>query len=107
MNGGAICPHSTHQEGYDVDGNDVAPNGWYDARDAATANKILDMLREPYHGTRIKKVYVTYNKPGATNLLNCEGGNTDSDHSAFYNAIQNQMVPALGGGTRSATSVIR
>jgi hypothetical protein len=107
MNGGAICPHSTHQEGYDVDGNDVAPNGWYDARDAATANKILDMLREPNHGTRIKKVYVTYNKPGATNLLNCEGGNTDSDHSAFYNAIQNQMVPAPGGGTRSATSVIR
>jgi Tol biopolymer transport system component len=106
MNGGAICPHRTHQKGYDVDGDAVGPNAWYDARNAATANNILDMLRHPIYGTRIDKVFVTYNRPGGT-LLRCENGNTDSNHSAFYTAIQNETVPAPGGGTRSATSVIR
>jgi Tol biopolymer transport system component len=106
MNGGAICPHSTHQNGYDVDGDAVGPNAWYDARNAATANNILDMLRHPIYDTRINKVFVTYNRPGGT-LLRCENGNTDTNHSAFYTAIQNETVPAPGGGTRSATSVIR
>jgi len=109
MNGGAICPHMGHQGGFDVDGKSIDPN-WYGARNAATANRLLDMLRDPNYGTRIRVVWVTFNPPNTAqaNWRTCEGGAGDnSAHGDFWNAIQNVRVPAPGGGTRLATNVIR
>jgi hypothetical protein len=102
MNGGPFPPHGSHQEGTDVD---VTTRG-YDARDAAVAGKMLKLLRKPTHGTSIQSIFVTFNAP-RTPPLRCEGGEQDTDHSAFWRAIQRKTVPAGGGGTRLATAVIR
>lgn len=56
MNGGAFLPHATHREGLEAD-------GWfegYDARDAATAQRLLGYLNDPDYGSRIHSVFVSF-----------------------------------------------
>ena len=106
MNGGSFRPtHTSHQEGDIGDGD--AP--WYDARNAATADNFLEMLRHPVYGPRISRVLVTFNRPGTPRRLrmDCENNRRDTDHGEFYRQIRGERVPAPGGGTRLATDVIR
>ncbi len=52
-------------------------DGWFDgynARNGATADKMIDYLNDPDYGSHIKTVYVTFSK---------SGGNT-----SFWNAIK-------------------
>jgi len=107
MNGGHFPPHRTHREGIDVDGD---YNG-YDARDAAVAQDLIDMLRYPVHGTSIQTIYVTYNRRPTDPTQLCERrgrqpARHDADHSAFFRAIRGVEVPAAGGGMRLANAVI-
>lgn len=84
MNGGQFAPHQTHRDGTHVD-------GWfngYNARNAATAQTMINLLNDPTHGSNIQTVYVTFQQV-----------NTD----AFWNAIQNVV---LNDG-RMARDVIR
>jgi hypothetical protein len=60
MNGGNFPPHKSHRDGIDVD---VKIPG-YAARDAAVAHTLLGHLNDPQNGSRIRQVFVTYNKPG-------------------------------------------
>lgn len=84
MNGGAFLPHTTHLEGLEAD-------GWfegYDARDAATAQRLLGYLNDPAFGSRIRSVFVSF----------------DSARQArFWDAIR-ETVLADG---RQASNVIR
>jgi len=98
MNGGNFPPHDSHRTGNDIDGT----FGGYAARDAATAQTIIGHLNDNTYGSRIERVLVTFNAPGTTPLA-CEGGVRDTDHRAFWNAIQGVT---LNDG-RSATNVIR
>ena len=62
--------HETHENGRHLD-------GWFDgynARNGATADKMIDYLNDPDYGSHIKTVYVTFSK---------SGGNT-----SFWNAIK-------------------
>jgi hypothetical protein len=102
MNGGPFPPHNSHREGTDVDGDYAG----YDARTAAVATQMLSLLRNPTHGRSIRSIFVSFNATGDP-PLKCEGGAQDTDHSAFWDAIRGETVPAPGGGTRLATSVIR
>jgi hypothetical protein len=102
MNGGPFPPHKDHRGGTDVDGDYRG----YDARTATVAKQMLSLLRNPTHGRSIQSIFVTFNAPGKPRLR-CEGGARDTDHSAFLKAIRGKSVPARGGGTRLATSVIR
>jgi hypothetical protein len=104
MNGAHFPPHITHANGNQVD----AKFPGYAARDATVANRIIEILKDPTYGTKVRTVYVTFNAPGGR-LLSCEDPQQtrDTNHSAFYNAIQNKTVPAPGGGTRNVTDVIR
>jgi hypothetical protein len=102
MNGGPFPPHKGHRGGTDVDGDYRG----YDARTATVAKQMLSLLRNRTHGRSIQSIFVTFNAPGKP-PLRCEGGARDTDHSAFLKAIQGKSVPARGGGTRLATSVIR
>ena len=59
MNGGSFAPdHVTHRNGTDVD-------GWFDgynARNAVTAQTMIDLLNDDAHGSDIGTVYVTYQR---------------------------------------------
>jgi hypothetical protein len=84
MNGGAFAPHATHQEGLEVD-------GWfegYDARDAATAERLLGYLNDRDYGSRIQAVFVTFDR---------------TRQAAFWDAIS---TATLADG-RQAADVIR
>ncbi|MEB0023274.1 carboxypeptidase regulatory-like domain-containing protein, partial [Actimicrobium sp. CCI2.3] len=84
MHGGAMAPHASHRTGQDAD-------GWfpgYNARDAATAAKMVDILNTPGVRLNAKIAYVTYT---------AKAGN------AFYDAIKGVT---LADG-RPAASVIR
>lgn len=84
MNGGTFPPHGTHNDGTSVD-------GWfngYNARDAATAQTMINLLNDPTYGSRIQTVGVTFQQV-----------NTNS----FWNAIKNVT---LNDGRR-ARDVIR
>lgn len=71
INAGSFKPdHETHENGRHLD-------GWFDgynARNGATADKMIDYLNDPDYGSHIKTVYVTFSK---------SGGNT-----SFWNAIK-------------------
>jgi hypothetical protein len=61
MNGGRLDPpHQSHRNGVDVDV--VIPG--YAPRNAAVADALLDHLNDPHNGSRIQRVFVTYDKPG-------------------------------------------
>ncbi len=85
MNGGSFLPdHTSHKAGNNVD-------GWfngYNARDAATAQTMINLLNDPTFGSRIQTVGVTFQQV-----------NTDT----FWTAIQNVT---LNDG-RLARNVIR
>ena len=61
MNGGSFPPHTSHNKGRGVD-------GWYDgynARDAKTAARMIELLNKEGVGSKLKLVYVTHEaKPG-------------------------------------------
>jgi len=84
MNGGKFAPHSSHKDGHDVD-------GWYDgynARDAAAATKMIELLNTTGVGNKVKIVYVTH---------------TAAPGNAFYDTYKDVT---LADG-RAAKSVIR
>jgi hypothetical protein len=108
MNGGPFPPHKTHQTGNDVDAKYA--NGTYPVRNAATADRMINYLKDSRYGSRIQKVFVTFNAPDTpeSKWRTCEGNKPDnSAHGAFWKEIRNVKVPAPGGGTRLATDVIR
>jgi len=56
MNGGLFSPHSSHRDGVDVD-------GWFDgynARNAATAQQLINYLNDPDYGSNIEMVYISF-----------------------------------------------
>jgi len=58
MNGGSFPPHSSHRTGIDAD-------GWftgYNERNAAIAATIINYLNDPNYGSRIRLVFVTYDR---------------------------------------------
>jgi len=85
MNAGSFAPdHSSHTRGTDAD-------GWfagYNARDAATAASMIQLLNTDRVGKRVRIVYVTY---------------VEKDGEAFYDGIKNVT---LSDG-RPARAVIR
>jgi hypothetical protein len=84
MNGGPFPRHRTHQTGNDVDGFFTG----YRDRDAAVAEQMLAYLNDPEYGSRIHRVFVTFQR-------------VDSD--SFWTAIRDVT---LDDG-RSAREVIR
>ena len=85
MNAGSFAPdHQGHGNGQEVD-------GWfagYNSRNAATATTMIDLLNDASYGSRIRTVYVTFQRTST---------------NAFWNAIQNVT---LADG-RAAKDVIR
>ena len=74
MNGGHFPPHGSHQTGNDVE-------GWfpgYNARNNATAATILSHLNDTTYGSRIDRVFVTFERVA-----------TDP----FWAVIQNMTLP--------------
>ncbi|WP_046867211.1 penicillin-insensitive murein endopeptidase [Microvirga massiliensis] len=55
MNGGRFAPHASHDDGTHVD----AWSTGYDARDAATAARMIDLLNDDTYGSSIGTVFVT------------------------------------------------
>jgi hypothetical protein len=98
MNGGRFSPHATHKTGNDIDGKFTG----YAARNQSVAQTIIGQLNDDTYGSRIEKVFVTFNAPGAQRR-DCENGQQDTNHSGFWQAIQNVT---LDDG-RAATDVIR
>ena len=56
MNGGFFIKHKSHKDGIDADGRFEG----YNARNAATAAKIIELLNSSGAGNKIKVVYVTH-----------------------------------------------
>jgi hypothetical protein len=77
MNAGSFSPdHTSHRTGNDVD-------GWFDGfnnRDAATAQRIIDILNDDTYGSRITNVFVTFRNAGQIS------------RPEFWNAINGVML---------------
>jgi hypothetical protein len=91
QNGGYFPIHGSHREGKDIDVFS-ADYFSYTRRDAAVANELLRLLRDPVSGPQIENIWVTF---------------TASRNQAFHNTLLGQTVPSGSGGQRSALSVIR
>ncbi|TIL87507.1 MAG: hypothetical protein E5Y73_25190 [Mesorhizobium sp.] len=90
MNGGKFPPHITHRDGTHLDGRYAG----YEARDAAAAHTMINLLNDKPYGKHIHTVWVTYNAPFfdaingvtlddgrlATNVIDPEPGHTDHFH---------------------------
>ncbi len=94
MNGGRFLPHRGHRNGRHVDGK--FPH--YKPRDAITANRMIAHLNNPAYGPQIRRVWVTYNRPGFESELEVR-----PDPDPFWKAIKD-VVLADG---RRARAVIR
>lgn len=85
MNGGAFLPHPTHREGLEAD-------GWfegYDARDAATAQRILGYLNDPAYGSRIQSVFVSFDSARQAQFWDAIREATLADGRPAANVIRN------------------
>jgi hypothetical protein len=92
MNGGTFAPdHKTHQTGNDVDGHFEG----YNDRDAATAATILGQLNDAAYGSRITKVFVTYEQTAGNSFWNAIKDVTLTDGRAAGSVIR----PLVSNGT--------